>query len=124
MDGHDERMLGYAELAALAGERGQPDERVRFLVLAGVAACRAGLPDIAETCRVEIERANARHLVVQYETLADALRDPDFEPFLRSLERRYPWEQSEHVLAELGIATDVADADGFRERVSRLLTGN
>ncbi len=121
MDVHDRRTLGYAELAALAARRGQRDGRVGFLALAGINACRAGLPEIAASCLAEILEANERHLLTNYATFGDALRDPDFEPFVRSLERKYGWERSEHVLAELGVSLEIDDADAFVAHVSGLV---
>jgi hypothetical protein len=108
----ERRLLGYANLAAIARERGQHAGANRFLVLAGIAACRAGLLDVAERCRSLVVADNPRHVVARYETLADALRDADFDPFRRSLERECPWERSEHVLSELGIDLEDFDAAG------------
>ena len=108
MDRHERQMLGYAHLAHLAGHS---DGRVRFLILCGTAACRAGYADVAARCRDAILALNPRHLAARWETLADALRDAEFDTFLRSVERQCPWERSEHELAARGIdLDDTADA--------------
>lgn len=112
MSPDERRLLGYANLAAIARERGQHAGGNRFLVLAGIAACRAGLLDVAARCRSLVVADNPRHVVARYESLADALRDADFDPFRRALERECPWERSEHVLSELGIDLDTSEADG------------
>lgn len=112
MDGDERRMLGYAKLAELSRDRGQPSAAHRFLVLAGVAACRAGYLDVAERCHAAVVAGNPRHLLARYATLPDALRDNDFTPFERTLERECPWERSEHVLSELDVdLDDLADDD-------------
>lgn len=113
MEAEDRRMVGYAKLAALSRDRGQVAAAHRFLVLAGIAACRAGWLEVAERCREAVASENARHVVARYDSLPDALRDPDFEPFERSLNRECPWERSEHVLVELNVDLDelVGDDD-------------
>jgi hypothetical protein len=118
----ERRLLGYAKLAAVARERGQHEGANRFLVLAGIAACRAGLLDVAERCRTLVVAGSPRHVVARYPSFADALRDDDFAPFRRMLERECPWERSEHVLSELGIDLDsLATTTEIRKVANALL---
>ena len=35
--------------------------------------------------------------------MSDALEQPDFQQLLKSLQRRYPWEKAESLLATLGV---------------------
>ncbi|NOX53267.1 MAG: hypothetical protein GXP27_02285 [Planctomycetes bacterium] len=96
-------MLVYVRLAELAARKSQPIGRDRFLLLAGVAACRAGWPEVADQCRRLVLEHNPKHLVGRYASLADAVRDNQAEPFFRRLERFCPFERAEYLLSELGI---------------------
>jgi hypothetical protein len=100
--------LRFAQLAAMSAQRGQSGGRDRFLVLAGIAATRAGWPAVAARCHHLVAAHAPRHLLNRYASMADALRDPDFEPFCRQLRRFCSSERAEHLLAEMGIAADPA----------------
>lgn len=95
-------MLLYARLAAVAGQKHQPQGLVRFLILSGVAATRAGCPRLADRCQALIAAITPHHLVTRYASFAAALRDDDFQPFLRQLQRFCPVELAEHLLAQAG----------------------
>jgi hypothetical protein len=111
MHDYEPAMLAYAKLAAVSQERGQYLGRNRFLVLAGAAACRAGWPEVAERCRQLVLENNAAHLVGKSATFADALRDVEFQPFLKQLERLCPLETAEHLLRGLGLETGIPPGD-------------
>lgn len=110
MPDHEQAMLAYLKLAAVSHEKRQFPGRDRFLLLAGTEACRSGLLDVAETCRELVLQSNSRHMVRRYDTLMDALRDAEFQPFVKQLERFCPVERAEHLLSELGLSVDVPDA--------------
>ncbi|MEX0704921.1 MAG: hypothetical protein WD069_22670 [Planctomycetales bacterium] len=101
MPPEESKMLVYAALADLARRRRQYGGSDRFLVLAGAAACRAGWPAVADRCRELVLADNPAHLVGRWPTFADALRDSDFAPFLKRLERFCPLERGELILREL-----------------------
>lgn len=100
---HESRMCAYAQLAWLSHQKGQALPRDRFLLLAGVEACRAGWLDVAARCRQLLMTSNPRHQASRFESLADALRDAEFQQLVGQHERRYPAERAEHLLEELGL---------------------
>lgn len=106
MRDHEQAMLAYATLAHLAEQKQQLGGRGRFLILAGAAACRAGWPEVAARCRDLVLEHNPQHLMRGHATFADALRSPDFQPYLRQLERLCGYERAEHLLDELGMQPD------------------
>ena len=110
MDEYDRQMLAYLTLARISGEKQQPSGRDRFWILAGVAACRAGWPEVASRCRELVIAGNPRHLLGRFSTLPDAMRDSEFEPFLRQLERFCGFEQAEHFVREQGLELPESDA--------------
>lgn len=93
----------YLHLARASGLRRRPQVRDRLLVLAAVAAAKSGLPRIAAHCREDVLRSNPRHLVRRWNTVADALRDPDFQHFLNHLEKRYSLEAADRMMQNLAI---------------------
>lgn len=97
----------FASLAKISHTRNQLDSRDRFLLLAAIAACRAGCLGIAERCRQMVLDHNSRHLIGNHSTVADALRDPDFAAFELSLNRFCSFEQAEMLATKHNIAIDV-----------------
>lgn len=124
MHDHEYAMLSYLRLAVLSHEKRQLPGRDRFLLLAGTQACRSGLPEVADRCRDLVLRNNPRHLVRQYATFADALRNPDFQPFVKQLERFCPLEKAEHLLNELDIDVRLPETttEAAGDRAEELLT--
>lgn len=118
----DRATLMFARLAAVAAERGQSAGRDRFLILAGIAATRAGWPAVAARCHHLVTTSAPRHLLGRYASFAEALRDPDFEQFCRQLRRFCSPERAEHLLNELGLAPepDAAEPDS-EDDVLRIL---
>ena len=97
-------LLGlYLHLARASLRRNQPLLRDKFLVLSGVIAARMHLPAVADYCRAEVLRHNPGHMVRRWSTLAEAIEDSDFLHFLKQLQRRFPQEKAERMLAEFGI---------------------
>lgn len=104
MTSRDQQLLQYIQLADLSQSRRQAAGRDRFLLLAATTACTCGLLDLAEQLRERVVDANPHHLVAKYASMTSALRDPDFEPFQRHLQRFCSPEQAEHLLARQGRA--------------------
>lgn len=97
-------MLGmYLHLARASGLRRRPQVRDRLLILAGTEAVEMALPRIAETCRRLVLEHNPQHLVKRWPTLEAAMREEDYQIFLRQLRRRYPREKVEELVRSLGI---------------------
>jgi hypothetical protein len=97
-------LLGlYLHLAQASHKRNRPHVRDRLLVLAGVIAARMQLPLVAAYCRRQVLAHNPGHLVGRWPDLATALADSDFLHLLRQLQRRYPQEKAEQLLAHLGV---------------------
>ncbi len=97
-------MVAYARLADVSRLKSQTGGQDKFLILTGIAALRAGWPDVAERCREIVAGHAPRHLLAGYDTFADALRDADFQPFVRRMERFCSVERAESLLAGLGFA--------------------
>ena len=119
-------MLGFVHLAVLSHEKKQMTGRDKFLLLAAVAACRAGYAKVAARCRTLILSNNPAHLIGKSASVADAMRHPDFQTLLQQLERFCTFERAEHLLHGLGIvlleAQDVEATDSGT-LATRLLTG-
>jgi len=102
MRDHDRAMMNYLALACLSGSKSQPMGRDRCLVLAAVAALRAGYPDIADACREQVVASNPRHLLASYTSLAEAILAEDAGLYFRQLERHCSYEKAEHLCQEVG----------------------
>lgn len=98
-----ERMAIYLHLARASEMRRRMHVRDRFLVLAAVLAARSDLPRIAAYCRQRILEHNPQHLIQRWDSVWQAAGDPEFVHFLRHIERRYPHETAERMLATLGL---------------------
>lgn len=97
-------LLGlYLHLARASQKRQRPHVRDRLLVLAGTIAARMELPSVAAYCRQQVLVHNPGHLVGHWPNLEAALDDADFLHLLRQLQRRYPQERAEQLLASLGV---------------------
>jgi hypothetical protein len=107
MPDHDAAMLAFVKLAGVSQSRGQLGPRDKFLMLAGVAATRAGWSTVAARCRELVLAHNPSHLARRYATFADALRDTDFQPYLKQLERFCSYERAEHHLSQLEITPEL-----------------
>ena len=111
MRDHERAMLAYAMLSDLSHQKGQYLGRNKFLILTAAAACRAGWPDVANRCHVLVLANNPLHLLGNYDLFTDAMRSPDFEPFLKQLERFCGYEKAEHLLSELELEPAVPEAE-------------
>lgn len=127
MTGDDGRkMLAFAHLAALSREKGQSQGEVRFVLLAGIAACRAGWPEVSRACRERVLSLNSAHLVGRFDTLEDALRAEDFAPFAQHLDRFCSFERAELLLERQGVAWErelAAGAEPLGDRCVALVGG-
>ena len=101
MRNYDSEMYNFVRLAEIAHQKQQEIGLVKFLILAGVAACRAGYLDVAEKCHRIVVTNNPRHLLAQHETLPEALQSEDFKPFVKQLERYCSSEKAEFLLDRL-----------------------
>ena len=127
MRDHELAMLAYVKLANLSQQKRQLPGRDKFLLLAGVAGTCAGWPEVARRCRELVLAHNRFHLIGKFETFADALRDPDFEPFVKKLERFCPYEKAEHLLQQLDVEPGLSTAGSEQtagETVLALLCGD
>jgi len=107
MDDHDAAMLAFVKLAGVSQSRDQLAPRDKFLVLAGVAASRAGHAAVAQRCRELLLAHNPAHLLNRYETIGEALGDAEFEVYLRQVSRFCSYEKAEHLLSQLDISTEL-----------------
>ncbi len=123
MGDHESAMLAFCRLARISHDRLQAQGRDRFLLLAGVAACRAGWPAVAERCRDLIVTHNPRHFLRGSATLADALRDNANSGFFRKANLVCSFEQAEHLLTEHGGLPLVTDEHTAGELAEAELSG-
>ncbi len=93
----------YLHLARAGKLRQRPLVRDRFLILAGVVASCMNLDGVAAYCRREVLGNNPGHMIRRWPTLAAAMEQVAFDSLLRQLQRRYPREKAEQMLASLGI---------------------
>lgn len=103
MRDYEAAMSVYVQLAVMADQAHQSQVRDRFLLLAGVEACRAGWPDVAARCREKLLASNPKHQAHRHATLADALRDTDFQALVVHWERYCPFEKAEAMLRQLNL---------------------
>jgi len=113
--------LNYLKLAVLSAEKQQSAGCARFLVLAGVAACRSGWLEIAEACRSRLLERNPQHLLGRWESFPDALRSEDFPIFLQQLERFCSVERAETLLSRIGEAIDLDDEPDAKAYADEIL---
>ena len=112
MADHERRMLAFSRLAAESKSRGQSSGYVRFLLLAGIAAARAGHSQVAQHCRDLIVASAPQHLLASYKNLESALRDEEFQPFVQHLDRFCSFERAELLLDEMHLAWETVDDAG------------
>ncbi len=98
-----DRLASYLHLARASELRRRPMVRDKLLVLAGVAAQRLALDEIANACRAKILRQNPGHLLRRWPSMGEALAQEDFQVYLRRLEQHFSRERTEHMLRSLGI---------------------
>lgn len=94
----------YRELADGYANRGQPQFRDRFLVLAADAALTAGDRAGAERFRQRLLAVNPHHLLKPYSSFAQALESSDVQTYVSGLRRDYPPDvarQLKHSLEEV-----------------------
>lgn len=107
MRDHDAAMQVYVKLAVISDRVQQSQVCDRFLLLAAVEACRAGWPDVAARCRQRLVARNPGHMAHRHVTIADALRDPEFQQLVIRWERYCPFEKAEAMLRQLDPLTIV-----------------
>lgn len=78
-------------------------DRDRLLVISGFIAARMKLPRISHHCRKLILENNPGHMIRKWESFEEALVTSDFQHFLKQIQRRFPQEKAETMLANLGI---------------------
>jgi hypothetical protein len=98
------KMLGmYLHLARASVQRVRPHVRDRLLVIAATLAAQLALPRVAAHCRRLILEHNPQHLIGHFDTVEEALSESDFLHLLKQLQRRFPPEEAERMLVNLGI---------------------
>jgi hypothetical protein len=123
MRNHEAAMQVYVKLAVISEQSHQSQVGDRFLLLASVEACRAGWPEVADRCRQRLISRNASHLANRHETIADALRDHDFQLLVARWERYCPYEKAEAMLRHLDLTSDTGDGKDVGDQMLDLLDG-
>jgi hypothetical protein len=88
----------YSDLADGYAERGQPQFRDRFLVLASAVALAEGDAAAAERYRQRLLAANPHHLLKPYSSFARAMQTPDVQTYVNDLRHNYPAEVAKGLL--------------------------
>ena len=78
-------------------------DRDRFLVICAVIAQKMSLFRVASYCRHLILEHNPGHMLRRWNTLKSAMDDSDFLHFLKQVQRRFPQEKAETILAKFDI---------------------
>jgi hypothetical protein len=121
MRDHEAAMRVYVQLAVVSGQKQQPQVRDRFLLLAGVEACRAGWPEVADRCRLQLVASNPAHQIHLHATFADALRTADFQQLVAHWERYCPFEKAEAMLRRLHLPAQQSSELTVGEQMLELL---
>ncbi len=93
----------YLHLAQRAGKQLRMSDRDRLLVLAAVSAANQHMPEIAAYCRHLVLSHNPGHMLKRWDTVYQAIEHPDFQHFLKQVQRRYTLEKAETMLIQAGI---------------------
>jgi hypothetical protein len=88
----------YEQLADYENQRGAPQMRDRYLVLAADAALSAGVSGEAERLRTRLLEYNPHHMLKPFHSLAEAMRSPDVLNYLVNLRRICSPETAERIL--------------------------
>ena len=121
MSDHEAAMLNYLTLADWSQRKGQSLPRDKFLLLAGAAACRSGLPDIADYCRRQVLANNTAHLIGRYASFSEALKSDDYRTFEKQLQKFCSAERAEHLVGWAEAPPEsppLLSVDDVRERLS------
>lgn len=97
-----EHLATFVALAMAYERRLQMMDRDRVLVIAAVIASERQLESFAGFLRHKVLEHNQGHMLKHYETVFDAVCDPDFLVFLKQIRRRFPIEKVESQLDEFG----------------------
>lgn len=120
MPGPDLALSAYLQLAVVSHQKGQWLPRNKFLILAGNAACHAGLLSIAAECRALVVTNSPGHMLGHYDSYPEALQDADFQTFLKQLSKFCTLERAEHLLAELGKSLTPATPESASQLVQAM----
>ena len=80
-------------------------------MIAAVTASERHMESLAGYFRHKVLEHNGGHMLKRYETMFDALNDPDFLVFLKQIRRRFPIERVESQLDEFGELARIAPRD-------------
>lgn len=98
----DLALSAYLQLAAISHARGQWLPRNKFLILAGCAACDAGLLTVAEGCRELVKANSPNHLLGRYDSIPAALKSAEFQTYHKQLKKFCSIERAEFLLQGQG----------------------
>ena len=114
----------YLHLASVHGKRRFMADRDRFLVISAVIAEKMKMFRVAAYCRHLILENNPGHMLRRWTTVKLALEDTDFLHFLKQIQRRFPQERAETMLAEMNIdRSNERDAYYSDEELAAALLG-
>ena len=121
MRDHEAAMCVYCQLAVISQQKQQSQVRDRFLLLAGVEACRAGWPEVAACCHKKLVISNPAHQANRFATLAEALRNEEFQQLVVHWERYCPFEKAEAMLLQVDPTISETPDEPAGERMLKIL---
>jgi hypothetical protein len=98
----EQSLVTYLDLACVSRRRRRLSESDKLLVLAAVAATQLGWPVMADECRQHVLAHNPWHMLRRWPSVATAMTSDRFAAYLKHIERQYPPEKAEYMLACLG----------------------
>jgi hypothetical protein len=110
MDNPSDLRRLYRELSDGYAERGQPQFRDRFLVLAAAAALADGDAAGAERIRQRLLDVNPHHLLKPYTSFAQAMRVSDVQTYVQEQQQDYPPDVARGLLRSLREVQEVDDS--------------
>lgn len=123
MEKHERHMLAFAILASESRNRQQDQGELRFLLLTGTAACRAGFAKVAEACYRRVLEVNPHHMLANYTSLPEALKSPDFLTLVSRLDRFCTFEHAELLLEKHQPGWDREFIEDLENKCLSTLTG-
>lgn len=123
MDSVFDEMVAYLSLAQAYRSRSLMPDRDRALMLAAVNASLLQMYPLAELCRKMILQNNPGHVFRKFESVTDAVNDPDFHAFAKQVRKKIPAEKAATILADLDYRVGIkkSDFDSESEYAAALL---
>lgn len=98
-----DQLTVYLYLTRTISPKIEPMDRDRLTLIGGALAVELGLYRIANFCRQMVLDHNQGHMLRKFDTMSEALYDEDYQHFLKTIRKRFTFEQAEALLEKIGI---------------------